>query len=101
MHYLKFLMGIALAAALTACGGGGGSAGTTLGSGGSGSATPGTPTLVVELRDAANAVTNVVSGAGVTARATVKDASGVVVAGKLVTFTGDAAQLMGGSFSMS
>jgi hypothetical protein len=91
MHYLKFLMGIALAAALTACGGGGGSAGTTLGSGGSGSATPGTPTLVVELRDAANAVTNVVSGAGVTARATVKDASGVVVAGKLVTFTGDAA----------
>ncbi|MFO1245169.1 MAG: hypothetical protein U1E71_08320 [Ramlibacter sp.] len=91
MHYLKFLMGIALAAALTACGGGGGSAGTTLGSGGSASATTGTPTLVVELRDAANAVTNVVSGAGVTARATVKDASGVVVAGKLVTFTGDAA----------
>lgn len=91
MHYLKFLMGLALAAALTACGGGGGSAGTTLGSGGSASATPGTPTLVIELRDAANAVTNVVSGAGVTARATVKDASGVVLAGKLVTFTGDAA----------
>ncbi len=92
MHYLKYLMGLALAAVLTACGGGGGSPGTTTGSSGAGS-TPaaGTPTLVVELVDAAGAKTNFVSGSGVTAKATVKDANGAVVAGKLVTFSGDAA----------
>lgn len=92
MHYLKYLMGLALAVVLGACGGGGGSPGSTNGSSGAGS-TPvaGTPTLVVELVDATGAKTNFVSGSGVTAKATVKDANGTVVAGKLVTFSGDAA----------
>ncbi|MGE0332777.1 MAG: hypothetical protein AB7P37_19035 [Ramlibacter sp.] len=91
MHYLKYVWGWAITAALVACGGGGGSPGTTTGSSGAGS-TPaaGTPTLVVELVDAAGVKTNFVSGSGVTARATVKDASGAVVAGKLVTFAADA-----------
>jgi hypothetical protein len=91
MNYLKYVLGWAIAAALVACGGGGGSPGTTTGSSGAGS-TPaaGTPTLVIDLVTAAGAKTNFVSGSGVTARATVKDASGVAVAGKLVTFTGDA-----------
>ena len=90
MNYLKYVLGWVITAALVACGGGGGSPGTTTGSSGAGS-TPaaGTPTLVVELVTAAGAKTNFVSGSGVTARATVKDASGAVVAGKLVTFTGD------------
>lgn len=90
MHYLKYLMGLAVAAALVACGGGGGSPGTTSGTSGAGS-TPaaGTPTLVVDMVDSAGAKTNFVSGSGVTARATVKDASGAAVAGKLVTFAGD------------
>ena len=91
MHYLKYVLGLAIAAALVACGGGGGSPGITSGSSGAGS-TPaaGTPTLVVDLVDAAGVKTNFVSGSGVTARAIVKDATGAVVAGKLVTFTADA-----------
>jgi len=91
MHYLKYVLGLAIAAALVACGGGGGSPGTTTGSSGAGS-TPatGSPTLTLELVNAAGVKTNSVSGSGVTARATVKDAAGTVVAGKLVTFTGDA-----------
>jgi hypothetical protein len=92
MHFLKYLMGWAITAALVACGGGGGSPGTTTGTSGAGS-TPaaGTPTLVIELVDAAGVKTNFVSGSGVTARATLKDAAGAVVAGKLVTFSADAA----------
>jgi hypothetical protein len=91
MNYLKYVLGWAITAALVACGGGGGSPGTTTGSSGAGS-TPaaGTPTLAIELVTAAGAKTNFVSGSGVTARATVKDASGAAVAGKLVTFTSDA-----------
>jgi hypothetical protein len=91
MNYLKYVLGWVVTAALVACGGGGGSPGTTTGTSGAGS-TPaaGTPTLVVELVDASGVKTNFVGGSGVTARATVKDATGAVVVGKLVTFTGDA-----------
>ncbi len=95
MHYLKFLIALALASVVAACGGGGGSSGTTTGSSGSGSATTsGTPTLVLELRNAANAATNSVSGTGATARATVKDSAGLPVAGRLVTFTGNSTLIL-------
>ena len=93
MHYLKYVLGWFIAVALVACGGGGGSPGTTTGSSGAGSTPTGTPTLVIELVDAAGVKTNFVSGSGVTARATVKDASGAAVTGKLVTFAGDAASI--------
>jgi hypothetical protein len=88
MRYLTFLVGLVLAAVLAACGGGGGSAGATSGS--SGTSPTGTPTIAMELRDSANAVTNSIGTGGVVARATVKDASGAPVSGRVVTFAGDA-----------
>lgn len=89
MRYLKYVLGLFFIAALTACGGGGGSAGATSGTiGKTVTATVGTPTLTLELRNSANVVTNVVSGA-TTARATLRDANGAVVANRLVTFSAD------------
>ncbi|MBI2769549.1 MAG: hypothetical protein HYX47_07995 [Burkholderiales bacterium] len=90
MQYMKYLFALVVLALLTACGGGGGSAGTVTGSSAPSTAT-GTPTLVVDMRDAAGASTNSVSGAGATtARATLKDANGLPAAGVLVKFSGDA-----------
>lgn len=51
----------------------------------------GSPSLIVELKTLAGASTNAVSGAGVSAVATVRDSVGLPVIGKLVTFNGDAA----------
>lgn len=51
----------------------------------------GTPTLTIQLKNLAGQSTNSVSGSGVSAIATVRDAVGLPVIGKLVTFTGDAA----------
>lgn len=90
------LLGGLLLVALVGCGGGGGSAGTPSG-GSAGSTnqtgtTTGTPTLVVEIRDANNAVTSSIGGSGIsTASAKLLDAGGKPVTGKLVTFTADAA----------
>ena len=94
MRFSKYLVGLASAIALVACGGGGGSAGTP--SGGS-AVTPPTsaasapvtagiaPTLTVGLSGGGSSIT----ASGSTVVATVKDASGALVTGKLVTFSGD------------
>lgn len=97
MYMIRMFVALLVAAALSACGGGGGSPGTTpVGSGGGGTgSTPGTtttttPTLSVALLDASNNPTTSISASGVTtARATVQDASGHAVAGKVVAFSGD------------
>lgn len=84
--------------ALAACGGGGGSAGTTAGtgatttgSGATGSTTAPTtiaaPTLALAILSASGGTATGISlGGGFVARATLKDAAGVPVASKLVTF---------------
>ncbi len=84
-----------LIALTTACGGGGGSAGTTSGSSSTGSTTTtvvvGTPTLTLQLLDTSNAATTSISGGGIsTATAKLVDASGNVVANRLVGFVADA-----------
>jgi hypothetical protein len=98
MYMIRMLVALLVAAALSACGGGGGSPGATpTGGGGGNGSTPGTttttvPTLSVALLDASNNPTTSVSASGVTtARATLQDASGHPVAGKVVAFSGDAA----------
>lgn len=103
MIFLKYLLAIVLVIALAACGGGGGSAGTTSGTGtsttGTGSTTTtGTispvsgPTVTLDLFDASGVVTTSVSASAlVSAKATLKDASGNPIVGRKVTFSGDAA----------
>lgn len=94
MNLLKYAMGLALAAALTACGGGGGNSGTvsgsTTGSGSTGSsATTSAPAITLSIVDAAGtAVTSNAIGSGTLfyVKALVKSASGSAVANKLVTF---------------
>lgn len=93
MKLLKFVAGLAVAVALTACGGGGGNPGTTPGGttpGGTGAGTGTTtsaPTVVASIVDASGApVTGISLATGFVARATVKDANGAAVIGRLVTF---------------
>ena len=96
-NILNLLSGLLLVA-LVGCGGGGDSAGTpATGSGstnpsGPSTGTTATPTLVVEVRDANNALTTSIGGSGIsTASAKLLDSSGMAVSGRLVTFTADAA----------
>ena len=49
----------------------------------------GTPSLIIELKDLAGLTTNAVSGAGSSANAILKDAVGLPIVGRLVTFIGD------------
>lgn len=93
MSLLKFVMGLAVAATLAACGGGGGSAGTTGGATtgggttGSGTTNPvSQSTLTIGFVGGGRSID--ASGATV-AQATVRDASGALVSGRLVTFTSD------------
>lgn len=92
MKLLNYVAGLAVALALTACGGGGGNPGTvsggTTGNGSGGTTTTPTPlpTLSLGLSGGGNSIT--ASGSTV-AQATVVDASGAPVNGKLVTFSGD------------
>ena len=96
MRHLKYLISVLALLVLAACGGGGGSAGTTstgsggsTGGGGGTPATPSEPTITLTLVNAADAAITanaVTSGAVVFAKAVVKDASGAVVANKLVSF---------------
>jgi hypothetical protein len=101
MKFLKYLSAGVLALALVACGGGGGSAGTVPGATtpGSGTTTPGTVTPVVTpptvavptltlaiLNGSGTAVGGISLSGGFSARAAVKDAAGLPVASKLVTF---------------
>jgi hypothetical protein len=100
MRFSKYLIGLVTTISLVACGGGGGSAGTTAsgnaGLGGGSATTPGTttpslPTLTLALIDSTGAATKSVSASGlVSAKATVKDATGTIVVGAKVTFVGDA-----------
>lgn len=100
MSFSKYLVGLVVAVALTACGGGGGSAGTPSGGPSQSAVTPPTsaasapvsggtvvavPTLIVGLSGGGSSI----SASGSTVVATVKDASGALVTGKLVTFSGD------------
>lgn len=84
MSFLRMLAGFLLAALMTACGGGGGSPGTPSGG------TNATPTITMDLVDAAGAPVAIVSSASSAfIRATVRDASGATVAGAVVSFAGD------------
>jgi hypothetical protein len=101
-QFMRMVGGLALAALMTACGGGGGSPGTTTsGTGttpsGTGTTTTvtgtttaaATPTVILRLvNSAGSTVSNnaVTAGSIVYAQATVKDAAGVPVANKLVVF---------------
>ena len=99
MKFLKYLSAGVLALALAACGGGGGSAGTPSGAqqavatpptSAASAAVPGgttaaDPTLSVGLSGGGSSI----NASGSTVVATVKDASGALVTGKLVTFSGD------------
>ncbi|MDD2729209.1 Ig-like domain-containing protein [Malikia sp.] len=94
MKIFKWLVALWVALALVACGGGGGSAGTpaggsNAGTGGGGSTSK--ASISVEIYDQSNAVTTSLGAAGLaTVKATLKDAKGAVVAGKKVSFVGDA-----------
>lgn len=88
-------LGAAVLAAvvMAACGGGGGSPGTTGNNNGStsGGSTVVTPTMTLDLFDATGvSKTSVTPASPLTARATVKDATGTPIANTIVTFaTGD------------
>lgn len=88
---------LGMALLLAGCGGGGGSPGTTGGtqSGGSnGGSNSGTSQVAVEVRNSAGtSVSSISVEGGFTARATVKDASGAVVANKLVSFATSTASI--------
>lgn len=105
MRIFTKIIGLLLVVFLTACGGGGGSAGTVVG-GTSGSGTTvatGTtstattatttavvavPTLALGIFNGSNvSVVSISLGGGFVARATVKDAAGLPVASRLVTFS--------------
>ena len=104
------MVGAVVLVTLAGCGGGGGSAGTpSSGSGSTGSnlttttttttattttttVVAGTPSVVVQIRDANNAITLSIGGSGIsTASAKLLDADGKPVVGRLVTFSADAA----------
>lgn len=88
---MRLLGALVLATLVTACGGGGGSPGTTPGGGGTGGGgTTPTPSIKLQLVDAAGAaITTVSSTSSSFARATVLDAAGAPVAGTVVTFSVD------------
>lgn len=81
MRILVPLCFAVIALVASACGGGGGSANQGVATG--------TASLTMELRDSNGAVTNAVSGSGVTLRAIVRGANGALVRDALVTFSGD------------
>lgn len=86
MYLMRMLAGLLLAALMSACGGGGGSPGTVTTGGGANA----TPTITMDLVDAAGAPVSTISSTGSAfIRATVRDVAGATVAGTVVTFTGD------------
>ena len=90
---LNGLAGVALSAALVACGGGGGSAGTPVVGGGGNSGTPSTDTAAVAVSLSSTTVT---AGAPATVTATVTNKAGTPLAGLIVKFSTDGGL---GSFS--
>lgn len=97
MSLLKYVMGLAVSAALTACGGGGGSAGSTPGTGtgpGTGTSVAATPTMSLSVVDAAG--TEITNHALSQTQAqflkiTLKDSAGAVVPFTRVTVALDSA----------
>ena len=90
MKFFKYVMSIAIAVGLTACGGGGGNPGTSSTSTGTTPTAPSTPKITLTIVDSADAVVTsnaIGSGALFYAKAIVKDANGTAVTNKLVTFT--------------
>lgn len=91
MNICKYLLGFALVAAIGACGGGGGSPGTSASSTSASTATsPVKSVISLSIVDAADAVvlSNAIgSGALFYVKAVLKDATGIVVPNKLVTFS--------------
>ncbi|MFZ6646647.1 hypothetical protein ACO0LO_13075 [Undibacterium sp. TJN25] len=93
----KALTASLLIAILAACGGGGGSAGTPVQGGGTGTGgtgTGGTGTtangqIVLSLSDSSGAASNVLTAAGLTAKATATDSTGAPAKNIVVTFTLD------------
>jgi len=89
MNFFKYLVGLAVAVCLAACGGGGGNAGTSS-SGSASTSTTGLAKITLSIVDAADVPLSsnaIGSGALFYAKAVVKDASGAVVANKLVSFS--------------
>jgi len=89
MNFFKYVMSVAIAVGLTACGGGGGNPGTSSSSSGS-TTTTSTPKITLTIVDSADATVTsnaIGSGALFYAKAVVKDANGTAVANKLVSFT--------------
>ncbi|WP_156473240.1 Ig-like domain-containing protein [Pseudorhodoferax sp. Leaf265] len=85
MRWMRYLAAVAVAGLVAACGGGGGSTSSTGGSNGGGTATP---TMTVAVINSGGAVVTSVSvGGAAMARATLRDASGAAIAGRLVNFT--------------
>lgn len=83
------LLALALAAALTACGGGGGNPGTTGGTGGTGggTTTPAEPVVKLAIIDGSgNAVSTLAGGQSATLKATVTTAAGKPAVGAIVQF---------------
>jgi hypothetical protein len=92
MYMIRLFAGLLLAAVLSACGGGGGSPGGTGTGGIGGSGGTLTPAVALQLVDASGQPTTTIANSLPSyARATVRDANGVIVAGTVVTFSGDAA----------
>ncbi len=93
MRYYLIILSMAMAALLSACGGGGGSPGTPTNGCGNNcppSTNTGTPTISLVLLDPSGNVTNSIGSSGlVSAKATLRDSKGVLVAGSLVNFSGD------------
>lgn len=86
MYLMRMLAGLLVAALMAACGGGGGSPGTVTTGGGANA----TPTITMDLVDAAGAPLAMISSTGAAfIRATVRDSAGATVAGTVVTFAGD------------
>lgn len=82
MRYLNYLMALIAAAFMAACGGGAGT------SGGGVVPTPGTAGVTVTVVNSSDtAVTSIAAGGAYTARATLKDAAGAAIPGRLVTFS--------------
>ena len=91
MNLVKYLLGLALAALLVACGGGGGDPGTPTNGCGNNCPPPGSSgaaSIVVSILDASGkAVTGISIGKPYVARATVLGPSGAPASGTVVTFS--------------
>ena len=97
MNLLKYSCALLILGVLAACGGGGGNPGTSSGAlapapAASAPVVATAPTIGLTMKNSANAtVTTVTASEVFTLQATVKDANGVALAGKVVTFGSNAA----------